>query len=175
MDYTPGLFETRFSIYNPDNKKQAMTTLARQLALYLTMPSPIQMACDLPENYERFPDAFKFIEDVPVDWSESVYLEAEPYEYITVARRDKNSNDWYVGAITDDRRRTATIDFSFLPAGKTYEVTIYEDGRDADWKENPQSYNIRKTKVTSKSKLKQRLAPGGGAAMRITPLPSAKK
>ncbi len=100
MDYTPGLFETRLSHYGEGKDSQAGTTLARQLALYLTMPSPMQMACDLPENYERFPDAFKFIEDVPVDWADSRYLEAEPNQYITVARRDKNSDDWYVGAIT---------------------------------------------------------------------------
>lgn len=114
MDYTPGLFETRLSYYNEGKDSQAGTTLAKQLALYLTMPSPMQMACDLPENYERFPDAFQFIKDVPVDWSDSRYLEAEPNRYITVARRDKHSDDWYVGAITDDKGRTAEIDLSFL-------------------------------------------------------------
>ena len=167
MDYTPGLFETRMSYYNEGKTGQAGTTLARQLALYLTMPSPMQMACDLPENYERFPDAFQFIEDVPVDWSDSRYLEAEPNHYITVARRDKHSDDWYVGAITDDKARTALIDFSFLPKGEKFEATIYEDAPDADWKDNPQAYRIRTVKVDSKTKLKQPLAPGGGAAMRI--------
>ncbi len=168
MDYTPGLFETRLSHYGEGKDSQAGTTLARQLALYLTMPSPMQMACDLPENYERFPDAFKFIEDVPVDWADSRYLEAEPHQYITVARRDKNSDDWYVGAITDHNARKATIDFSFLPEGVKYLATIYEDAPDADWKENPQAYRIRTVTVDSRTRLKQPLAPGGGTAMRIT-------
>ncbi|MBD5230842.1 MAG: glycoside hydrolase family 97 protein [Bacteroidales bacterium] len=167
MDYTPGLFETRLSYYGEGKTGQAGTTLARQLALYLTMPSPMQMACDLPENYERFPDAFQFIKDVPVDWSDSKYLEAEPNQYITVARRDKHSDDWYVGAITDDKARTATIDLSFLPRGGKYEATIYEDAPGADWKSNPQAYRIRTVKVKPGQKLKQPLAPGGGAAIRI--------
>lgn len=169
MDYTPGLFETRLSYYNEGKDSQAGTTLARQLALYLTMPSPLQMACDLPENYERFPDAFKFIEDVPVDWADSRYLEAEPNRYITVARLDKNSPDWYVGAITDDNAREATIDFSFLPKGEKFTATIYEDAPDAHWKDNPQAYRIRTVDVTSRTRMKQRLAPGGGVAMRVTP------
>ena len=167
MDYTPGLFETRRSYYGEGKDSQAGTTLARQLALYLTMPSPMQMACDLPENYERFPDAFRFIEEVPVDWADSKYLEAEPNRYITVARRDKHSDDWYVGAITDENARTAVIDLSFLPEGATYEATIYEDAPDADWKENPQAYRIRTVKVKPGQKLKQPLAPGGGAAIKI--------
>ena len=167
MDYTPGLFETRMSYYGEGKDSQAGTTLARQLALYLTMPSPLQMACDLPENYERFPDAFQFIKDVPVDWSDSRYLEAEPNRYITVARRDKNSDDWYVGAITDHNARTALIDMSFLPKGEKYEAVIYEDAPDAHWKDNPQAYRIRTVKVNSKTKLKQPLAPGGGAAIQI--------
>lgn len=167
MDYTPGLFETRMSYYNQGKDSQAGTTLARQLALYLTMPSPMQMACDLPENYERFLDAFQFIKDVPLDWADSHYLEAEPNHYITVARLDKNSDDWYVGAITDENARTALIDLSFLPKGEKYEATIYEDAPGAHWKDNPQAYRIRTVKVTSKTKLKQPLAPGGGAAIRI--------
>lgn len=168
MDYTPGLFETRLSYYGEGKDSQAGTTLARQLALYLTMPSPMQMACDLPENYERFPDAFQFIKDVPVDWADSRYLEAEPNRYITVARLDKNSDDWYVGAITDENPRTALIDMSFLPKGEKYVATIYEDAPDAHWKDNPQAYRIRTVKVDSKTKLKQRLAAGGGVAIRIT-------
>ena len=167
MDYTPGLFETKMSYYNEGKDSQAGTTLARQLALYLTMPSPLQMACDLPENYDRFPDAFQFIKDVPVDWADSKYLEAEPNQYITVARLDKNSDDWYVGAITDENARTATIDFSFLPKDGTYTATIYEDAPDAHWKDNPQAYRIRTIKVKPGTKLKQPLAPGGGAAIRI--------
>lgn len=168
MDYTPGLFETKLSYYGEGKDSQAGTTLARQLALYLTMPSPMQMACDLPENYERFPDAFTFIKDVPVDWSDTRYLEAEPNRYITVARKDKNSDDWYVGAITDENARMAVIDFSFLPKGEKFEATIYEDAPDAHWKENPQAYRIRTVKVDSKTRLKEKLAPGGGAAIRIT-------
>lgn len=166
MDYTPGLFETRMSYYNEGKDSQAGTTLARQLALYLTMPSPMQMACDLPENYERFPDAFQFIKDVPLDWADSKYLEAEPNKYITVARLDKNSDDWYVGAITDENPRTAIIDLSFLPKGK-YMATIYEDAPDAHWKDNPQAYRIRTVKVKSGTKLKQPLAAGGGVAIRF--------
>ena len=171
MDYTPGLFETKMSYYGEGKDSQAGTTLARQLALYLTMPSPMQMACDLPENYERFPDAFQFIKDVPVDWADSKYLEAEPNMYITVARLDKNSDDWYVGAITDENGRTAEIDLSFLPAGEKYVATIYEDAPDAHWKDNPQAYRIRTVKVKPGTKLKQNLAPGGGAAIRISKEP----
>ncbi|WP_300116680.1 glycoside hydrolase family 97 protein [Duncaniella sp.] len=171
MDYTPGLFETKMSYYGEGKDSQAGTTLARQLALYLTMPSPMQMACDLPENYERFPDAFQFIKDVPVDWADSKYLEAEPNRYITVARLDKNSDDWYVGAITDENGRTAEIDLSFLPAGEKYVATIYEDAPDAHWKDNPQAYRIRTVKVKPGTKLKQNLAPGGGAAIRISKEP----
>ncbi|MDE7153879.1 MAG: glycoside hydrolase family 97 protein [Muribaculaceae bacterium] len=166
MDYTPGLFETKMSYYGEGKDSQAGTTLARQLALYMTMPSPLQMACDLPENYERFPDAFQFIKDVPVDWSDSRYLEAEPNRYITVARKDKNSDDWYVGAITDDKPRVAEIDLGFLPEGE-YEATIYEDAPDAHWKDNPQAYRIRTVKVHPGQKLSQKLAPGGGAAIQI--------
>ena len=171
MDYTPGLFETKMSYYGEGKDSQAGTTLARQLALYLTMPSPMQMACDLPENYERFPDAFQFIKDVPVDWADSKYLEAEPNRYITVVRLDKNSDDWYVGAITDENGRTAEIDLSFLPAGEKYVATIYEDAPDAHWKDNPQAYRIRTVKVKPGTKLKQNLAPGGGAAIRISKEP----
>jgi hypothetical protein len=169
MDYTPGLFETRLSYYNPKNTSQAGTTLAKQLALYLTMPSPMQMVCDLPENYERFPDAFQFIVDVPVDWSDSKYLEAEPGDYITVARRDKNSDKWFVGSITDENARTATVDFSFLPKGVKYVATIYADAPDADWKTNPQAYKITTKEVTSSTRLRQKVAPGGGFAIEIVP------
>ncbi|MCH5226865.1 MAG: glycoside hydrolase family 97 protein [Muribaculaceae bacterium] len=170
MDYTPGLFQTDLSYYGEGKTGKAMTTLARQLALYLTMPSPMQMAADLPENYERFPDAFQFIEDVPVEWRDSKYLEAEPAQYITVARLDKNSDDWYVGTITDDTPREAVIDLSFLEPGQKYVATIYADAPDADWETNPQAYTIKKENVTSKTKLKQKLARGGGAAIRIEPV-----
>lgn len=167
MDYTPGLFETRLSTYGQGKDSQAGTTLARQLALYLTMPSPMQMACDLPENYERFPDAFRFIEDVPVDWADSRYLEAEPGRYITVARLDKNSSDWYVGAITDETPRTATVPLSFLPEGETFTATVYADAPDAHWRDNPQAYTIATFEVDSTTVLKPWLAAGGGAAIKI--------
>ena len=169
MDYTPGLFETRMSYYGEGKDSQAGTTLARQLALYLTMPSPLQMACDLPENYERFIDAFQFIKDVPVDWADSRYLEAEPNRYITVARRDKNSDDWYLGTITNETARETEIDLSFLPDGGKYVATIYEDAPGAHWKENPQAYRIRTVDVTPDTRLKLSLAPGGGTAVRFTP------
>ena len=168
MDYTPGIFETRLSYYNGEKPNERVhTTLVKQMALYMTMPSPIQMVADLPSNYARFPDAFRFIEDVAVDWDNSWYLEAEPGDYITVARKAKGKNEWFVGGITDENRRTATIPFSWLPEGKQYIATIYEDGKDADWDTNPQSYQIRKVIVTPKSVLKQKLAASGGVAISI--------
>ena len=168
MDYTPGIFETRLSYYNGEKPNERVhTTLVKQMALYMTMPSPIQMIADLPSNYARFPDAFRFIEDVAVDWDNSWYLEAEPGDYITVARKAKGKNEWFVGGITDENSRTATIPFSWLPEGKQYIATIYEDGKDADWDTNPQSYRIRKVVVTPKSVLKQKLAASGGVAISI--------
>lgn len=169
MDYTPGLFEPHPSHFSNGGKNMGGTTIAKQLALYLTMPSPIQMACDLPENYEKYLDAFKFIEDVPVDWANSVYLEAEPGDYITVARLDKNSDDWYVGGITDENARTANVDLSFLPKGVKYQATIYADAKDAHYLTNPKAYAITEKTVSSKSKLKIPLAPGGGFAIRLIP------
>lgn len=166
MDYTPGLFENDMSYYGKGNASYGGTTLARQLALYLTMYSPLQMVCDLPENYQRFPDAFQFIKDVPVDWADTRYLEGEPGDYITVARRDKNSDDWYVGAITDENARKAVVSLDFLPVGK-YVATVYEDAPDASYDKNPQSYRIRSVNVTPKSRLTLNLAKGGGAAVRI--------
>lgn len=168
MDYTPGIFETRMSYYNGDKmNEQIHTTLIKQMALYVTMPGPVQMAADLPSNYRRFMDAFQFIKDVAVDWDNSWYLEAEPGDYITVARKAKGKEEWYIGAITDENPRTATISFDFLPEGKEFIATIYEDGKDAHWKTNPQSYNIRKVIVTPRSVLKQKLASSGGVAISI--------
>jgi hypothetical protein len=167
MDFTPGIFQTKLDYYHPENKRQAHTTLAKQLALYVTMYSPLQMAADLIENYERFPDAFQFIKDVAVDWDDSYILEAEPGDYITIARKTKAKEEWFVGAITNANAREAVIDFSFLPDNKKYTVTIYEDGKTAHWQSNPMSYNIRKITVTNKTKLKQPLAAGGGTAMHI--------
>ncbi len=169
MDYTPGLFEPHPLHVSKGGTFEGGSTIAKQLALYLTLPSPLQMACDMPWNYEKYLDAFKFIEDVPVDWADSRYLEAEPGDYITVARLDKNSSDWYVGGITDENARSANIDFSFLPKGVKYTATIYADAPDADYRTNPTGYVITTKQVTSKTRLRQPLAPGGGFAIRLTP------
>ena len=170
MDYTPGIFEIKKSFYNPIKKEQVHTTLAKQLALYVTMYSPLQMAADLPENYERYPDAFQFIEDVAVDWQISKYLEAEPGDYITVARKDKHSENWFLGAITDENARDTEIKLDFLSANKKYTATVYTDGTDADWQKNPKSYVIKTIQVTSKSKIKLHLAKGGGTAISFKPI-----
>ena len=167
MDYTPGIFETEMKYVNPNNNSQIRTTLARQLALYVTMYSPLQMAADLPENYEKFMDAFQFIKDVPVDWQKSVYLEAEPGRYITIARKDKHSNDWYVGCTAHEGGHTSELLLNFLDKGKKYEATIYADAKDANWKTNPKAYTITKQKVNAKTKLKLTAAQGGGYAVSI--------
>jgi hypothetical protein len=167
MDYTPGIFEMDISKMNPDNKSHLNSTLANQLALYVTMYSPLQMAADTPENYNRFPDAFQFIKDVAVDWSESKYIEAEPGDFITVARKAKGTNNWFVGNVNGETPRTSNIDFSFLEKGKKYTATIYADAKDAHYKTNPQAYTIKKMAVTNKSKLSQLSAPGGGYAISI--------
>ena len=169
MDYTPGIFEGDLSVYG-SNKAKLGTTLVKQLALYVTMYSPLQMAADLYQNYEKYPDAFQFIKDVAVDWDNTYILEAEPGDYITIARKAKGKNEWYVGGITDENSREAVIDLSFLPAGKKYQATIYADGKTADWRTNPKEYVISTKKVTSKTKLKQRLAPSGGVAISIKEL-----
>ena len=167
MDYTPGIFETDISKLNPDNHSYVRSTLARQLALYVTMYSPLQMAADLPENYNRFLDAFQFIKDVPVDWDDSRYLEAEPGDYITVARREKGGNNWYVGSTVDENGHTARFSLDFLEPGKKYIATIYADAPDAHYKDNPQAYTICKYIVTNKTRIVQPCAPGGGFAMSI--------
>jgi len=167
MDYTPGIFEMDISKMNPDNKSHVNSTIANQLALYVTMYSPLQMAADTPENYNRFPDAFQFIKDVAVDWSESKYIEAEPGDFITVARKAKGTNNWFVGNVNGDNSRTSNIDFSFLEKGKKYTATIYADAKEAHYKTNPQAYTIKKIAVTNKSKLSQLSAPGGGYAISI--------
>ncbi len=167
MDYTPGIFETKISAYNPQNNSFVHSTLARQLALYVTMYSPLQMAADLPETYEKFIDAFQFIKDVPVDWDDSKVLEAEPGDYITIARKGKGKSSWFVGSTCDENGRTSNIDFKFLDAKKKYVATIYADDKDAHYEKNPQVYTIRKLNVTSKSKLSQLCGPGGGYAISI--------
>jgi len=170
MDYTPGIFEINMSHYDKSKTEQVHTTLAKQLALYVTMYSPIQMAADLPENYERYPDAFQFIKDVAVDWQESKYLEAEPGDYLTVARKEKNGERWFLGAITDEYARDTQIKLDFLSPNKKYKAIIYQDGKDADWKNNPKNYDIKTIEVTSKSKIKLHLANGGGTAIIFQPI-----
>jgi hypothetical protein len=170
MDYTPGIFEIKMSAYDKTKKEQVHTTLAKQLALYVTMYSPLQMAADLPENYEKYPDAFQFIKDVAADWQDSKYLEAEPGDYLTVARKDKKSENWFLGAITDENARTSEIKLDFLSPNKKYKATIYQDGKTAHWEKNPINYEIKTMNVTSKSKLKLVLAAGGGTAISLTPI-----
>lgn len=165
MDFTPGIFEMDISKLNPENKSHVNSTIANQLALYVTMYSPLQMAADLPENYNRFPDAFQFIKDVAVDWDDSKYLEAEPGEYITVARKAKRTGKWFLGNVNGETPRTSTISFHFLDAGKKYIATIYADAADAHYKTNPQAYTIRKGIVTNLTRLSQFSAPGGGYAI----------
>lgn len=167
MDYTPGIFEMDVATINPENDSHVNSTLANQLALYVTMYSPLQMAADFPEHYNRFPDAFQFIKDVAIDWDESKYLEAEPGEYITVARKAKGTNNWFIGNVAGYDGYTSRISFDFLEPGKTYVTTIYADAKNAHYKTNPQAYTIRKVIVTNKSKLTQHSAPGGGYAISI--------
>ena len=167
MDYTPGIFQTQYNYYDANSKNFANTTLAKQLGLYVVMYSPLQMACDLPENYERHLDAFQFIKDVAVDWDDTRYLEAEPGDYITIARKAKGTADWFVGAITDENARMATINFNYLEPKTWYVATIYGDAPTAHWKDNPMAYQIRKVLVQNISVLKQQLAAGGGVAISI--------
>ena len=175
MDYTPGIFEPDVSKYNPNNHSKVRTTIARQLALYVTMYSPLQMAADLPETYNQHLDAFQFIKDVAIDWEKSLVLEAEPGDYITFARKAKNSQNWFVGRTNDETPRTSEIKFDFLPADKKYIATVYADAKDAHWDTNPKAYQIRKYVVSSKSELKQYCAPGGGYAISIMPVTDKKQ
>ena len=170
MDYTPGIFETDIVNVNPENPHKVSSTLAKQLGLYVTMYSPLQMAADLPENYEKFPDALEFIKEVPVDWQKSVYLEAEPGKYITIARKDKHSNRWYIGCTTNENGHNSELLLNFLDKGKNYEATLYVDGKDASYKHNAKSYKIFKQKVNHKTKLKLTAASGGGYAISIKPI-----
>ncbi|HXO76390.1 MAG TPA: glycoside hydrolase family 97 catalytic domain-containing protein, partial [Puia sp.] len=167
MDYTPGIFKLRG--YSSVPGRQVHTTLAKQLALYVTLYSPLQMAADLPENYAAHADAFQFIRDVPVDWDDTKILEAEPGDYVTIARKEKGKGNWYIGAITDEHGRTMNVGLGFLEKGKKYKAIVYKDGFGADWKENPEAYAIETLTVDSRSQLMVKLAPGGGAAVSITP------
>ena len=167
MDYTPGIFEIKMDYYQPGNPCQIHTTLAKQLALYVTMYSPLQMAADLPENYERYMDAFQFIKDVDVDWLDTKVLEAEPGEYITIARKGKKYGQWFVGAITAAKARKAVIDFSFLQPDVKYVATVYADAKNADWQKNPKAYTITNYIVTNETKAKIQLAASGGCAISL--------
>ncbi len=167
MDYTPGIFEMDMSKVNPGSHSHVNSTLARQLALYVTMYSPLQMAADTPETYARFMDAFQFIKDVAVDWDDSKYLEAEPGRYIVVARKAKGTNDWFVGCTANEDGHEAKISLDFLDKDKKYVATIYADADDADYRTNPQAYVIKKMKVSPKTKLTLKAAPGGGFAISI--------
>ena len=170
MDYTPGIFEIKMNVYDAKKTEQVHTTLAKQLALYVTMYSPLQMAADLPENYEKHLDAFQFIKDVAVDWQDSKYIEAEPGDYLTIARKEKSGERWFLGAITDENARQTEIKLDFLSPNKKYQAIVYQDGIDADWKNNPKSYTIKTIQVTSKSKIKLNLASGGGTAISFKPI-----
>jgi glucan 1,4-alpha-glucosidase len=166
MDYTPGIFQIKMDYYGKKNNEQVHTTLAKQLALYVTMYSPLQMVADLPENYEKFPDAFQFIKDVPVDWQETKILAAEPGDYIIIARKERDGKNWFVGAITDEEGREFNLNLDFLD-DKNYSATIYSDGDDAHWKDNPMSYQIKTMEVNINSTIKLHLVPSGGAAISL--------
>ena len=170
MDYTPGIFEMDISKLNPYNGSKVNTTLANQLGLYVVMYSPLQMAADLPENYMKFMDAFQFIKDVPVEWSKSIYLEAEPGEYITIARKDKNSDSWYIGNSNGYEERTSNISLAFLDSDTTYKAIIYQDGNDANYSSNPQSYVIDSEFVNSNDTLMINTVPAGGFAIQLSPI-----
>lgn len=173
MDYTPGIFRIKGYSNVPD--RQVHTTLAKQLALYITIYSPLQMAADLPENYEKHMDAFQFIKDVAVDWDDTKILEAEPGDYITIARKAKGTSDWFIGAVTDENNRDESLSLNFLDKGKKYVAIIYADADNADWKENPEAYQIKKYLVDANTKLNLKLAKGGGAAVSIKPATSEDK
>ena len=170
MDYTPGIFQTKLDYYFPGDKRFVKTTLVKQLALYVTMYMPLQMAADLPENYKKHMDAFQFIKDVAADWDDTKILAAEPGDYVITARKAKGTQNWFVGGITDENKREYTVDFSFLDKGQKYEATVYEDGKDADYIDNPQSYNIYKKQITSKSKINFKMVRSGGFAISIKPI-----
>lgn len=175
MDYTPGIFDTKLDFVGDLPHGQVQTTLAKQLALYVTLYSPLQMAADLVENYEKHMDAFQFIKDVAVDWDDSEYIEAEPGDYITVARKAKGTDNWFVGGITDENARTAGFTLDFLTPGKQYVAILYADGKDADYKENPTSYQIKKGIVTNKTKISVWEARSGGFALSLIEATPAEK
>ena len=161
------IFQLELNYWDKNKKETIHTTLAKQLALYVSICSPLQMAADLPESYEKKMDAFQFIKDVAVDWDDSKYLEAEPGDYITVARKAKGTNNWFLGSITDENPRTTTVELNFLDAGKKYNAVIYADAEDASYDKNPGAYKITKQVVNSKTILNLKMAPGGGCAISI--------
>ncbi|MFN0275517.1 MAG: glycoside hydrolase family 97 protein [Chitinophagales bacterium] len=167
MDYTPGIFQIKMNYYDSSKTNQVHTTLAKQLALYVTLYSPLQMAADLPENYAKHMDAFQFIKDVPVDWDETKILAAEPGDYVTIARKEKNASNWYIGSITDENARTQTIALDFLDNGKKYIMTVYADAADADWYHNPMAYVVNSYIADGKTIVKMKLAAGGGCAISL--------
>lgn len=167
MDFTPGIFEIRLNYVDPNKTNRIHTTLVKQLAFYVTMYSPLQMAADMPENYEKRMDAFQFIKDVAVDWDDTRIIEAEPGDYITIARKAKNKNEWFIGSITDENARTSNVNLDFLDNGKQYVATVYADAKDADWDKNPMAYEIKSYIVNNKTALKLVLANGGGAAVSL--------
>jgi len=172
MDYTPGIFKMKgYNVNVP--ARQMHTTICKQLALYITLYSPLQMVADLPENYETHKDAFQFIKDVTTDWDDTRILGAEPGDYIYIARKEKGSSKWFVGAITDENSRKADLALSFLDKGNKYVATIYRDAPGADWKDNPEAYLIEQFIVDSNTKLQIELAKGGGAALSIFPATGA--
>lgn len=169
MDYTPGIFQIKLDHYQPGKKEQVHTTLAKQLALYVTLYSPLQMAADLPENYERFMDAFQFIKDVAVDWDDTKIIEAEPGDYLTIARKAKNKDEWYIGAITDEQARAAKIHLNYVTPKRWYVATLYADAADAHWQTKPMAYQIQNFLVNDQTLLEINLAGGGGAAISLKP------
>ena len=177
MDFTPGIFDlepnkrspVREDMQRSDPSNRPQTTLAKQLALYVVLYSPLQMAADLPENYEKRMDAFQFIKDVPADWEESMALNGEVGDFVTIARKERGGEDWYLGALTNEDARTLEVPLDFLDADKTYTAEFYRDGKDAHWESNPYDISIYQRDVTSGETLKLPLAASGGAAIRFTP------
>ena len=173
MDYTPGIFDLMHQ--GPDSAFRVKSTLMHQLALYVVLYSPVQMAADLPENYGRYPDAFQFIRDVPTDWEESIALAGQVGEFVVYARKARGSDDWYVGGIAGIDAREVSVPLSFLDPAQTYTATIYRDGDDAHWETSPYDYVIEEQDLDSEQTLELRLAAGGGAAIRFTPTSGAKR
>lgn len=167
LDYTPGLFETDISEYNPDNKSHVNSTVCNQLALYITVYSPLQMAADIPETYEKYMDLFQFIKDVAVDWDDTKILEAEPGRYVTIARKAKGTNNWFIGCVAGEEGHESTLNFDFLGKNKNFKATIYCDAKDAHYKNNPQAYEITRQNITADTEIKLKAASGGGYAISL--------